>query len=171
MERLLPLVAEEDAREVLARVHADLQALSARCPHDASVLYAYRAVVRRVVETTRRREGDAKALHDEELVWCETKIRSSPQHAVLWQHRRVLLAWAAAEGGGGGELEPRWLGAEVVERERALAEAIESGDERAVVNARRHAQWCERYAAKVRGQNTRHAAQGPSDLECSSIQA
>ena len=62
---------------------------------------------------------------------------------MLWQHRRVLLAWAVAEGGGGGELEPRWLGAEVVERERALAEAIESGDERAAVNARRHAQWCE----------------------------
>ena len=69
---------------------------------------------------------------------------------MLWQHRRVLLAWAAAEGGGGnGELEPRWLGAEVVERERALAEAIESSDERAVVNARRHAQWCEEYAAKL----------------------
>ena len=90
------------------------------------------------------------ALRDDELMWSETKIRSLPQHAVLWQHRRVLLAWAAAESGGGsGELEPRWLGAEAVERERALAEAIESGDERAVVNARRHAQWCEGYAAKV----------------------
>ena len=148
VERLLPLVAEEEAREVLARVHGDLRALSARCPHDASVLYAYRAVVRRLMETTRRREGDAKALRDDELVWCETRIRGLPQHAVLWQHRRVLLAWAAAEGGGGGELEPRWLGAEVVERERALAEAVQSGDERAVVNARRHAQWCEGYAAK-----------------------
>ena len=81
MERLLPLMAEEDAREVLARVHGDLRALSARCPHDASVLYAYHAVVRRVMETTRRREGDAKALRDDELVWSETKVRSAPQHA------------------------------------------------------------------------------------------
>ena len=38
-----------------------------------------------------------------------------------------------------------------MEWERALAEAIEGGDERAVVNARRHAQWCE----AVRGESTR----------------
>ena len=99
------------------RLHADLRALSARCPHDASVLYAYRAVVRRVMEATRRGEGDAKALRDDELAWCETRIRSSPQHAVLWQHRRVRRrgAWAADRGrrSYNGELEPRWLGAEV----------------------------------------------------------